>query len=74
MMATEIIEIDASWAEKWTKSGVPFLSSPTVYPDLAQLVGTPHATRGELTQTLWPAVVPIIDYCSHVLERETTLR
>ena len=30
MMATEIIEIDASWAEKWTKTGVPFLSAPTV--------------------------------------------
>ena len=31
MMATEIIKIDASWAEKWTKTGVPFLSGPTVY-------------------------------------------
>ena len=31
MMATEIIEIDAAWAEKWTKTGVPFLSAPTVY-------------------------------------------
>ena len=30
MMATEIIKIDASWAEKWTKTGVPFLSAPTV--------------------------------------------
>ena len=31
MMATEIIKIDASWAEKWTKTGVPFLSAPTVF-------------------------------------------
>ena len=30
MMATEKIKIDASWAEKWTKTGVPFLSAPTV--------------------------------------------
>ena len=30
MMATEIIKIDASWAEKWTKTGVSFLSAPTV--------------------------------------------
>ena len=30
MMATDIIKIDASWAEKWTKTGVPFLSAPTV--------------------------------------------
>ena len=29
-MATEIFEIDAAWAEKWTKTGVPFLSAPTV--------------------------------------------
>ena len=33
MMATEIIEIDAAWAEKWTKTGVPFLSAPTVFQD-----------------------------------------
>ena len=30
MMATEIIEIDAAWAEKWTKTRVPFSSAPTV--------------------------------------------
>ena len=30
MMATELIEIDAAWAEKWTKMRVPFLSAPTV--------------------------------------------
>ena len=30
MMATEIIEIDAPWAEKWTKTRVSFLSAPTV--------------------------------------------
>ena len=30
MMAIELIEIDAAWAEKWTKTGVPFLSAPTV--------------------------------------------
>ena len=30
MMATELIEIDAAWAEKWTKTRVPFLSAPTV--------------------------------------------
>ena len=29
-MATEIIEIDAPWAEKWTKTRVSFLSAPTV--------------------------------------------
>ena len=29
MMASEIFEFDA-WAEKWTKTGVPFLSAPTV--------------------------------------------
>ena len=29
-MAIELIEIDAAWAEKWTKTGVPFLSAPTV--------------------------------------------
>ena len=29
-MATEIIEIDAPWAEKWTETGVSFLSAPTV--------------------------------------------
>ena len=31
MMATKIIEIDAAWAEKWTKTRVQFLSAPTVY-------------------------------------------
>ena len=31
MMATEIIEIDAPWAEKWTKTRVSFLSAPTVF-------------------------------------------
>ena len=31
MMATEIIEIDAPWAEKWTKTRVSFLSAPTVW-------------------------------------------
>ena len=30
MMATEIIKVDASLAEKWAKRGVPFLSAPTV--------------------------------------------
>ena len=30
MMAAEIFEFDAAWAEKWTKTGVPFLSAPTV--------------------------------------------
>ena len=30
MMASEIFEFDAAWAEKWTKTGVPFLSAPTV--------------------------------------------
>ena len=30
MMATEIIEIDAAWAEKWMKTRVPFLSAPSV--------------------------------------------
>ena len=30
MMGTEIFEFDAAWAEKWTKTGVPFLSAPTV--------------------------------------------
>ena len=29
-MATEIIEIDAPWAEKWTKTRVSFSSAPTV--------------------------------------------
>ena len=31
MMASEIFEFDAAWAEKWTKTGVPFLSAPTVH-------------------------------------------
>ena len=31
MMASVIFEFDAAWAEKWTKTGVPFLSVPTVY-------------------------------------------
>ena len=30
MMGTEIFKIDASWAEKWTKTRVSFLSAPTV--------------------------------------------
>ena len=30
MMGTEIFKIDASWAEKWTKMRVSFLSAPTV--------------------------------------------
>ena len=30
MMAAEIFEFDVAWAEKWTKTGVPFLSAPTV--------------------------------------------
>ena len=30
MMATEIIEIDAPWAEKLTKMRVQFLLAPTV--------------------------------------------
>ena len=29
-MASEIFEFDAAWADKWTKTGVPFLSAPTV--------------------------------------------
>ena len=33
MMAAEIFEFDAAWAEKWTKTGVPFLSAPTVDDD-----------------------------------------
>ena len=43
------------------------------YPHLAQLVGAPHATRGQLTQTLWPAVVPMIDYCI-IIQLETNFR
>ena len=31
MMASEIFEFDAAWAEKWTKTGVPFLSATTVH-------------------------------------------
>ena len=31
MMAPDIFEFDAAWAEKWRKTGVPFLSAPTVY-------------------------------------------
>ena len=30
MMGTEIFKIDASWAEKLTKTRVSFLSAPTV--------------------------------------------
>ena len=30
MMGTEISNIDASWAEKLTKTRLPFLSAPTV--------------------------------------------
>ena len=30
MMGTEIFKIDASWAEKLTKTGVQFLLTPTV--------------------------------------------
>ena len=30
MMASEIFEFDAAWAVKWTKTGVPFFSAPTV--------------------------------------------
>ena len=37
MMATEIIEIDAPWAEKWTKTRVSFLSAPTVYREKFRL-------------------------------------
>ena len=36
-MATEIIEIDAPWAEKWTKTRVSFLSAPTVYREKFRL-------------------------------------
>ena len=31
MMGTEIFKIDASWAEKLTKTRVSFLMTPTVY-------------------------------------------
>ena len=31
MMGTEIFKIDASWAEKLTKTRVQFLLTPTVY-------------------------------------------
>ena len=31
MMASEIFEFDAAWAEKWTETRVPFLSAPTVH-------------------------------------------
>ena len=34
MMVTELIEIDAAWAEIWTKTRVPFLSAPTVFASL----------------------------------------
>ena len=40
MMATEIIEIDAPLAEKWTKTRVSFLSAPTVGSSL--LTSGPH--------------------------------
>ena len=30
MMGTEIFNIDPSWAQKLTKTRVPFLSAPTV--------------------------------------------
>ena len=30
MMGTEILKIDASWAEKLTKTRVSFLTAPTV--------------------------------------------
>ena len=38
MMGTEIFEIDASWAEKWTKTRVSFLSAPTVDQELLIIV------------------------------------
>ena len=40
MMASEIFEFDAAWAEKWTKTGVPFLSAPTVEAGAHHHTGT----------------------------------
>ena len=39
MMGTEIFKIDASWAEKLTKTRVQFLMTPTVLQEEFQLPG-----------------------------------
>ena len=41
MMGTEIFKIDASWAEKLTKTRVPFLMTPTVLQGLGKQVKVP---------------------------------
>ena len=43
-MGTEIFKIDASWAEKLTKTRVSFLMTPTV--------GHPRVTTGHLRATM----------------------
>ena len=48
MMATEIIEIDASWAEKWTKTRVSFLSAPSVFLRLYFIAAIPPYDRQAL--------------------------
>ena len=49
MMGTEIFKIDASWAEKLTKTRVSFLSAPTVYSGGVAVGGAP-VTRGKRVQ------------------------
>ena len=53
MMATEIIEIDAPLAEKWTKTRVSFLSAPTVHGYLSNIFScliNPHFYRYVMLQ------------------------
>ena len=59
MMGTEIFKIDASWAEKLTKTRVQFLLTPTVF------INTRWQTH---CRTLnFPAESPVIMMCSFQL-------
>ena len=75
MMGTEIFKIDASWAEKWTKTRVSFLSAPTVGASRHQSLHTcllaNYLTRGTVVLV---AVVAAVHLSIARPARRDTLR
>ena len=52
MMGTEIFKIDASWAEKLTKTRVSFLMNPTVnFADTNECLRNPCGKNAECSNT-----------------------
>ena len=66
MMGTEIFKIDASWAEKLTKTRVQFLLTPTVCAvyTIAGSSSTKEVTMSATLQLGTLAVVAVASLCS----------